>query len=139
MESNEFDVLGDKIRVLITRKQTGGAFDVIEFTAPESSGPPPHSHAWLESTYVVDGEVEFSMNGKTTLVSAGGLFTTTPNTVHTYRVVSKQARFVLFAAPSAVYEFLAEVAREVKHVPEDLPKILTISSKHGVSVAPAPA
>ena len=52
-------IVGDNYRVLVSGKQTNGAFATIDMLIPPQSGPGPHSHTnFYESFYIVDGEVE---------------------------------------------------------------------------------
>ncbi|MDR3696191.1 hypothetical protein [Mucilaginibacter sp.] len=52
-------VVGGNYRVLVSGKQTNGAFSVIDMLVPPQNGPGPHAHAnFYESFYIVDGEVE---------------------------------------------------------------------------------
>ena len=52
-------VVGGNYRVLVSGKQTNGAFSVIDMLIPPQNGPGPHAHAnFHESFYIVDGEVE---------------------------------------------------------------------------------
>ena len=139
MESNErrqreIDVLGDKIRVLITGIETNGSYEILEFTSQQLCGPPPHSHPWSEASFILEGELEVTCEGQTSRVSAGGFVSVRAGQIHTYRVVSPHARFLVFATPSGVYPFLEELARETQGLPEDPAKILDVSSKHSVSV-----
>lgn len=58
-EGQSLPVAGDTCRILISGKQTGGAFATIDMLIPPAGGPGPHSHAnFQESFYVIDGEVE---------------------------------------------------------------------------------
>ena len=52
-------VVGDNYRILISGKETNGAFSTIDMLVPPQSGPGPHSHAnFYETFYIIDGEVE---------------------------------------------------------------------------------
>ena len=51
------NVVGEKITVLASGAQTGG-YEIFLQVGSEGSGPPPHSHPWDESFYVLaEGEV----------------------------------------------------------------------------------
>ena len=49
-------------------------------------GPPPHSHDWDESFYVLRGEVEIVCDGNTAVLGAGSLVHVPRGTVHGYGV-----------------------------------------------------
>ena len=56
----ELNVVGEHITVLASGVATGG-YEIFLQEGPESSGPPPHSHPWDESFYVVKGKIEFGI------------------------------------------------------------------------------
>ena len=49
-------VVGEEITVLASGTQTEG-YEIFRQAGPEGSGPPPHSHRWDESFYVIGGEI----------------------------------------------------------------------------------
>ena len=52
-------IAGGNYRILVSGKETGGAFATIEMLVPPRNGPGPHSHAnFYESFYIIEGEVE---------------------------------------------------------------------------------
>ncbi len=58
------NVVGTKVTVLASKRDTNGQ----EFTyqsGEEGMGPPPHSHDWDESFFVIKGSVEITTGGKT--------------------------------------------------------------------------
>jgi hypothetical protein len=48
-------VLADKIRVIVSAKDTAAKYELFELQGPEGSGPPPHCHPWDEAYYMLDG------------------------------------------------------------------------------------
>src|SRR5450631_2824302 len=58
-DGQNVSVVGDTYRILVTGKQTGGAFATIDMLIPPAGGPGPHAHAeFQESFYVIAGEIE---------------------------------------------------------------------------------
>ena len=55
------NVVGEKITVLASGAQTG-SYEIFRQAGPEGSGPPPHSHPWDESFYVVKGDIAFGID-----------------------------------------------------------------------------
>jgi hypothetical protein len=70
------NVLGIKVTVLASNKATQ-AYEITRQQGDRNIGPPPHSHNWDESFYIVAGAVEFTCGGKT-VVCPGGLSCTCP-------------------------------------------------------------
>lgn len=66
-------VAGGNYRVIISGKDTGGAYSVIEMLVPPGGGPPPHSHPLTQETfYVLEGEVIFETELGHQVVQQGG-------------------------------------------------------------------
>ena len=58
------NVLGIKVTVLASNTATQ-AYEITRQQGEAGMGPPPHSHNWDESFYVIAGEVEFTCSGNT--------------------------------------------------------------------------
>lgn len=71
----------------VTVHAPSGDYDLLEgVTLPQVPGPPPHHHAhYHEQFYVLDGQLEFLVNGQPVLVRAGQSINLPPNTLHTFR------------------------------------------------------
>ncbi len=75
-------VLGYKI----TTHETSGDFDLMLAETPAHiQGPPPHFHKnFKESFLIIDGEMEFLVNGEVKIVKAGESLDIPPKTLHTF-------------------------------------------------------
>src|SRR5688572_1267487 len=86
-----------------TRASTNGAFSLMERTLPPGGRkPPPHIHTNCEEAfYVLDGEVEFSLD-ETTVVGRPDTFVLVPGGVaHTFgNAGTAQARLLVIHAPA---------------------------------------
>lgn len=137
-ERAPLNVLGMPLRFLCDSRETGGAWSLFEEQVPHGMGPPPHKHDWDEAYYILDGEVDFEIDGQL-VKSRGGDFNYLPrNTVHAFKGGSvSPARVLIFAAPAHASEFFEEVNREVRTLPEDLAKVPEIGERHGIHFMPA--
>jgi quercetin dioxygenase-like cupin family protein len=72
-------------RVLLTGRETGGAFALLALTlAPFSPGAPPHRHqAHSEACYVLAGTLAITRGDDTVVLSAGESLLVRPGVVHT--------------------------------------------------------
>jgi len=141
-------VVGGNYRVLVSGKQTNGAFSVIDMLIPPQNGPGPHAHAnFHESFYIVDGEVEVhseagsytAKKGSFVVVPEGGV-------VHYFRNVSdKLAHLLCTVVPAGLEEFFEEIGEPVAAGeflspppmnPESIKKLQAIAQKHGQVVYP---
>src|SRR6185369_12502048 len=132
-EREALPVTGAEVRLLCEGDMTGQAWSLSECTAPENSGPPPHSHPWDEAYYILDGEVRFTLADRQ-IVAKGGDFVYVPGgTVHAFQGASPQpARILFFDAPAHAGRFFREVAEEVKEFPRDAHKMVEIGARHGI-------
>lgn len=109
-------VVGGNYRVLVSGKQTGGAFSTIEMRVPPQNGPVPHSHAgFFESFYVVDGEVEVHSEAGT-YTARKGAFVMIPKggVVHYFKNVSDQmAQLLCTVVPAGLEGFFEEIGEPV--------------------------
>ena len=102
-DGQNLSVVGDTYRILITGKETGGAYAAIDMLIPPNGGPGPHSHAnFQESFYVIDGEIEVQADGNRSRVRSGGMSFVPKGIAHAFIVVSAEARLITIQSPAAV-------------------------------------
>lgn len=132
-ERPALNVLGMPLRFLCGSRETGGAWALFEEDVPLGMGPPPHRHDWDEAYYILEGEVDFHIDGEL-VRSAKGDFNYLPrNTVHGFKGASPTpARVLIFSAPAHSSEFFEEISGEVRNLPDDLSKIPGIGERHGI-------
>ncbi|MEX0813948.1 MAG: cupin domain-containing protein [Chitinophagales bacterium] len=78
----EFWVLGHKI----SPHNVSGNYDMVTGeTPPNVPGPPPHYHSKLsELFFVLEGKMEFNLDGKSVILNKGESIDLSPNCVHTF-------------------------------------------------------
>jgi mannose-6-phosphate isomerase-like protein (cupin superfamily) len=140
-ERAPLNILGMPLTMLCEARDTGGAWSLFEEEIPLGMGPPPHHHDWDEAYYILEGEVDFEVDGER-VKSAKGDFNYLPrNTVHGFKGASEApARVLIFAAPAHGSEFFLELSDEIRSLPEDGAKIPEIGERHGIhfqSAAPS--
>ena len=59
------NVLGMPLRMLCEARETNGAWSLFEEEVPFGMGPPAHRHDWDEAYYILNGEVDFELDGET--------------------------------------------------------------------------
>jgi len=114
-------IAGGTYRILVSGRETEGAFATIEMMVPPGGGPGPHSHAdFQESFYVIDGEVEVKSETDTSEVStytAGkGAFIVIPKggIVHCFKnKTDKPALLLCVVVPSGLEEMFEEMGQPV--------------------------
>jgi len=134
------NVLGMPLTILCEARETGGAWSLFEEEVPLGMGPPAHRHDWDEAYYVLDGEVDFEIDGEPVKTRAGDFNYLPRNTVHGFKGASQSpARVLIFAAPAHGSEFFMEINRDVRDIPADLGKIPDIGKRHGIEFMPPAA
>jgi quercetin dioxygenase-like cupin family protein len=105
---------GDTYTVLLTGQDTAGRYTLIDMHVPHGGGPPPHRHDFEEMFSVLDGEIEATFRGRTTVVSAGESINIPANAPHSFTNTSdKPARLLCLCAPAGQEEFFLEVGMRV--------------------------
>ena len=109
-------MVGDTYQILLSGKQTGGAFAMMDFLIPPGGGPGPHAHAQMTETfYVIDGEIEVrseagsyrATKGAVVNIPKGGI-------VHQFKNTSGSIAHVLcMVSPAGLDEFFLEAGRPV--------------------------
>ena len=147
-DGENLSVVGDTYRILVTGKETGGAFGVIDMLIPPGGGPGPHSHAsFQESFYVIDGEIEVKSEAGTYTAKKGS-FVNIPKggIVHCFKnKTDRVAHLLCVVVPSGLEGFFEEIGQPVAigsflpPPPMDetvMKKILPIVEKYGQKLFP---
>ncbi|GAB3791745.1 cupin domain-containing protein [Spirosoma humi] len=147
-EGKTVSVVGDTYRILISGKDTEGAFATIDMLIPPGGGPGPHAHAGFEeSFYVIEGEIEVKSefgNYKATK----GAFITIPKggVVHGFKNTTQQtAHLLCTVVPAGLETFFEEIGQPVApgqflpvpHLDEaTIKQLQAIAEKYGQQVFP---
>ncbi|HEF4762675.1 TPA: cupin domain-containing protein [Pseudomonas putida] len=125
-----FKVVGEAITVLAGGDMSK-PFEMHIQEGVQGGGPPPHFHPWDEAFYVVEGQVEVTVEGKSTTVPAGGYVHIPAGSIHAYRNVSATAKMIGVVSDPRGGQFFAAMDRF--KVPEDLPKIFEVAERYDVT------
>jgi len=141
-------VVGDTYRILVSGKQTGGAFATIDMLVPPGSGPGPHAHAAFNETFfVLDGEVEVKSEAGTYMAKKGS-YVVIPQggIVHCFKNKSDQmAHLLCTVVPAGLDDFFVEIGKPVTcgeflppppMDPEGMKKLTAIAEKYGQKLFP---
>lgn len=128
-------VLGVRITVLAANTATNG-YEITLQEGEEGAGPPPHSHDWDESFYVLRGEVEIDCAGKLTLLRPGSLVHVPRGTVHGYRFGAGGGRMLEVSSHGgSATRMFTNVGKEFPRAGGDIPKLLGLLLENGVRIA----
>ena len=143
-EGKTVSVLGDQYAFNAVGADTGGAYGLVETTAPAgSAGPPPHIHQTEdEAFYVLDGELTLLIGDQVRRAAMGAFAFIPRGSVHTfYNEGDRPARALVILSPAGfekAFEEMSEVAPRAD-TPPDMDRMLAIANKYHLEiVAPPP-
>ena len=130
----ELDIVGEHVTVLASGEATGG-YEIFLQRGPDGSGPPPHSHPWDESFYVVKGRIDFGIGAESMTASPGTLVHLPAGTVHWFRFGNGGGEMISMTSRLGASRMFEDMAREIAPVNPDLEKLAAVGSRHGLKVA----
>jgi quercetin dioxygenase-like cupin family protein len=134
-EVTPMSVLGVRITVLAANTATGG-YEITLQEGEEGAGPPPHSHDWDESFYVLRGEVDIHCEGKTSTLPAGAFVHVPRGTVHGYRFGSGGGAMLEVSSHGGrATQMFTNVGKEFPRPDGDLPRLVGLLRDNGVRLA----
>ncbi len=134
-------VLGHKV----TPHDTTGDYDLmIAETPAKVQGPPPHLHnSFQESFLIIEGEMEFMVNGDTMVVRAGESVDIPPKTLHTFANKSdRPCKWVNIHSPKGFRNFFEQIgvpeseenAIDKSLAPEIIDKVITTAAEYDMII-----
>jgi quercetin dioxygenase-like cupin family protein len=136
--SPALNVVGTKVTVLASNEATRG-YEITFQQGDEGTGPPPHSHGWDESFFVVKGSVEFTCAGKTDLCTPGTLVHVPAGTVHGFRYGPEGGEMLEITGQGsqATQMFTAVDETTTPGAPEaeEIPKLVKVLEQNGVTLS----
>lgn len=134
----KFNVFEEPVEVLLSKVMTGGRFSVVTQTCEPGGGPPPHWHDNEDEFFMtLEGEFElFDGEGWKPLPKHAVGFKLRGQ-VHTFRNCgTTSGKILCLATPGALDEYLRAIAP--LHMPEDLGRLIEISTPYGIHFLPPP-
>jgi quercetin dioxygenase-like cupin family protein len=129
------NVVGTQVTVLASNATTQSYGFTLQ-QGEEGTGPPPHSHDWDEAFYVLKGEVNFLCDGNSYVCSAGTLVHVPRGTVHAFSYGSGGGEMLeITGAGALAAQMFTAVDNEIPLGPPDIPKLLDVLKRNGVTVA----
>lgn len=143
-EGRTIAVVGDVYRFLATGEETDQRHAMWEAIVPPGGGPPPHIHSREdESSYVLEGEITFSV-GEEEIVATKGMFANMPvGSLHSFKNnTDKTARMILSVAPAGLESMFFEVGVALEDgatealppTKEEIDKLLQIPPNYGIEI-----
>ena len=129
------NVLGTQVTILASNAATH-SYGMTLQQGDEGTGPPPHSHDWDESFYVLKGEIQFLCAGQVHLCAPGSLVHVPRGTVHGFRYGRGGGQMLeITGQGSLAAQMFTAIHNEIPAGPPDVPKVLEVLTRNGVTVA----
>src|SRR5215471_6690046 len=128
------DIVGEHLTVLASGEATG-SYEIFLQRGPEGSGPPPHSHPWDESFFVMKGQIDFGIGAESATASPGTLVHLPAGTVHWFRFGRGGGEMVSITSRLGASRMFSDLAREVAPVNPDLRKLAEVGARHGLKAS----
>ncbi|MCC5639206.1 quercetin 2,3-dioxygenase [Nostoc sp. CHAB 5844] len=108
-------VLGDLYTLLAEGKDTGGTYGLIEQTMQPNSAIPPHIHdEFEEAHYILEGEIEYQLEGQTIVATPGTFLHFPRGQSHGFHnSTSKPAKLLAWVTPAGGEQFFAQAGQPV--------------------------
>ena len=122
--------------------ETGGAYCLTEHLVTAASNPPMHVQVDEdEAFYVLDGEVEFEVDGQIVRATPGTFAFVARGSAHAFRVLTETARFLVICSGKPtdnLEEFFVAMGEPAtaRALPEpkapDMDKLVALTSRMGI-------
>jgi quercetin dioxygenase-like cupin family protein len=132
------NVVGEELTVLASGAQTG-SYEIFRQVGPEGSGPPPHTHPWDESFYVIDGEIMFSINDHEQSAEPGTLVHLPAGTRHWFRFGKGGGEMLSITSREAASRLFTDLDREISPDDPNFAKLVEVSVRHGMEILVPPS
>ena len=128
------NVLGTKVTVLASNTATQ-SYEITLQQGDEGTGPPPHSHNWDESFFILKGTVNFICDDKITTCTQGALVHVPAGTVHGFNYGVGGGEMLEFTGQGGTAtQMFTAVNNEIPPGPPDIPKVLEVLRNNGVAI-----
>lgn len=137
--------LDTRMSVRAGGEQTGGAFTLLEWSAPAGFGPPRHCHDREdEAFYLLEGGIEVDCGDRHWAAGPGDFVFLPRGIPHAFTVSDGPVRGLQITAPAGFEQFIAEVGRPAEGpglpppAPPDVPALIEAGLRHGMQTLGPP-
>jgi quercetin dioxygenase-like cupin family protein len=112
--ASHIGIVGDTYTILLSGKDTGGRYCLIDMLVPPGGGPGPHRHDFEEMFSILEGEIELTFRGEKVRAKAGTTVNIPANAPHFFKNNSAGiARLLCLCAPAGQEEFFRALGTPV--------------------------
>ena len=120
-------------------RDSAGTMSAYEFAIPPATaGPPLHLHrGWDEAFYVLEGEMTFLIDGRTSTAPAGSFIFIPRGILHTFwNESAAPAKQLTVFTPAGIEAYFEEVTRVIAAGDDTLEAATALMEKHDMIVPP---
>lgn len=132
IDGREFETVHYPTDHIHLRLTQGGNVQVVEYESTDRDGPPAHYHPWAEIEYVIEGHVEFYVNGEWKGGGPGTLQMLPPGAAHSVRIPEGSARLLMITIGAPYDGFARELSALYASGTVDLAGVVAIANRWGV-------
>ncbi|GAA1559103.1 nitroreductase/quinone reductase family protein [Brevibacterium picturae] len=104
-----YGVVGDNYTMVLNGEDTAGRFALIDMLVPAGGGPPPHRHDFEEMFYILEGQIDITFRGETTIVNAGEVVNIPARAPHFFHnFTDADARMLCLVSPPGLDEYFSQ-------------------------------
>lgn len=130
-----FSLLGGMIEVLSSSSNGDENNITLQSSTAPGFGPPPHSHPWSESFYVISGSVTFMLNGDECECKAGSMVYVPSGNIHAFSSGANGVEMVEFTGnDSRAIPLFKNLSQQIRSLPPDMDLVSKIFAENGVSL-----
>ena len=132
IDGNDFETIRYPTDDIHLRVTEGGNVQVVEFESVARDGPPAHHHPWHEIEYVIEGTVEFYVNGQWQRGGRGTVQMLPPGAAHSVRVPEGKARLLMITIGAPYDGFARDLSALYAAGEANLASIVATANRWGV-------
>lgn len=104
-----YGVVGDNYTMVLNGNDTAGRYALIDMLVPAGGGPPPHRHDFEEMFYLLEGQIDVTFRGETTIVNAGEVVNIPARAPHFFHnSTDADARMLCLVSPPGLDDYFAQ-------------------------------
>lgn len=138
---NSYWYIGHLMSILLSAKDTGGAFSLIHGYEIKGLEPPPHIHTQEdESFYLLDGEITYTAGDSVFQAKKGNWVFLPRGILHSFQVITPQAEVLIHLSPGGFENYFVEMSEPAPEMvipprpqgPPDVKKIVETAARYGI-------
>lgn len=140
-DSRALPCMEGHVSLLVTGEHTEGQFALIETVECEGCWHPLHVHSREdELVYVLEGQVQFHMDGIWITRRAGESMILPRGREHTYATTSNLARLLILMVPAGLEGYYRELGQPVNGpcVYQDAERLVIVAARYGIDTTGPP-